>query len=59
MPPKTLNPSTDAGDFGQPTPKLCGLPIKYLALAILTMQNASQMLFMRYAKMPRVSEGRG
>lgn len=39
------------------TPQICGIPIKYLALVLLTVQNASQMLFMRYAKMPREGQG--
>ena len=38
-------------------PQIFGIPIKYLALVLLTVQNASQMLFMRYAKMPREGQG--
>lgn len=41
----------------QTIPQIFGIPIKYLALVLLTVQNASQMLFMRYAKMPREGQG--
>lgn len=44
------NPESDV-------PKCLGIPIKYLALVVLTLQNASQMLLMRYAKMPREGQG--
>jgi len=49
--------SDGPAEVNEPVPQLFGIPIKYMALVLLTVQNASQMLMMRYAKMPREGQG--
>ena len=49
--------SDGPAEVNEPVPQLFGIPIKYMALVLLTVQNASQMLLMRYAKMPKEGQG--